>query len=133
MLACHHSHPLLETVELTQQHRVYPKQRLRDRLKIGLSLYQFADPHRKAPRRGVADLEPKTAQNPAQTVLDVVQLRLNELARRKHGPQLLRSNRLAMHRPEPAQPHQLRNPPRIVAVALDQHRLERVMHVPGLQ
>src|ERR1700688_5236967 len=112
---------------------MHRKQRLRDRLKIGLSLNQFADPPSKAPGRGLADLEPKTAQNPAQTVLDVVQLRLNELARREHRPQLLRTERLAMHRPEPAQPHQLRNPPRIVAVALDRHGLERIAHVSRLQ
>ena len=38
-----------------------------------------------------------------------------------------------MYRPEPAQPHQLRNPARIVAVRLHRHRLERVPHVPRLQ
>ena len=45
----------------------------------------------------------------------------------------LRLDRLAMHRPEPAQPHQLRDPARVVAVPLHRHRLERLTHVPRLQ
>jgi hypothetical protein len=38
-----------------------------------------------------------------------------------------------MHRPEPAQPHQLRNPARIVAIRLHRHGLERLAHMPRLQ
>jgi len=38
-----------------------------------------------------------------------------------------------MNGAEPAKPHQLRNSARVVAVALDRHRLEGVAHVPSLQ
>jgi hypothetical protein len=66
-------------------------------------------------------------------VLHVAKLRLHQLARREHGPHLLRRDRLAMHRPEPAEPHQLRDPARVVAVALHRPRLKCIMNVPGLQ
>jgi hypothetical protein len=38
-----------------------------------------------------------------------------------------------MYRPEPAQPHQLRDAAGIVAIRLDRHCLERLPHVPRLQ
>jgi len=86
MLARHHPHPLLEAVELAQQHRMHRKQRLRDRLKVGLPRHQFPDPSGKAPCRRPTDLEPEAAQNPAQVVLDVAKLRLHQLARGQHSP-----------------------------------------------
>jgi hypothetical protein len=83
----------------------------------------------KAPLRGSPDLQTKTTQEPAQTVLDIAKLALDKLARAEHCPRLLRAHRFAMHRTEPAKPHQFRNTPRVVAVGLHRHRLERVMRV----
>jgi len=38
-----------------------------------------------------------------------------------------------MDRPKPAEPHQLRDASRVVAVGLDRHRLKGDAHIPGLQ
>ena len=70
---------------------------------------QLLDPRRKTLRRGRPDLQPEAAQNPAQAHLHIVKLRLHQLARRQERPHLLRRHRLAMHRTEPAKPHQLGN------------------------
>ena len=64
-----------------------------------------------------ADLQAEAAQDAAQAHLDIVQLGLQQLARRQQGAHLLRRQRLAVHRPEPAEPHQLRDAARILAVA----------------
>jgi len=98
-----------------------------------MARHQLLDPAGKAPLRRVADLQPEAAQNTTQAVLDVLKLRLHELARGKHCACLLRPDRFAMYRPEPAQPHQLGNPARIVTIGLHRHRLECVTYVPGLQ
>src|SRR5262245_49849749 len=41
--------------------------------------------------------------------------------------------RLAMHRPEPAHPEQLRDATRVLAISLDHHRRERRLDLPGLE
>ena len=46
---------------------------------------------------------------------------------------LLRFDRLAVHRAEPTEPHQLRDPAGIVAVRLHQHRFEGIADVSRLQ
>ncbi|MGY3540476.1 hypothetical protein ACVIIY_004696 [Bradyrhizobium sp. USDA 4515] len=58
---------------------------------------------------------------------------MQQLARRQDGAGLLRRDRLAVHRPEPAEPHQLRDPAGIVAVRLHRHRLEGFANVPRFQ
>jgi hypothetical protein len=42
-------------------------------------------------------------------------------------------HRLAVHRPEPAKSHQLRDPSRVIAIRFHRHRFERIAHVPRLQ
>jgi len=96
-------------------------------------LDQLADAGLEGPGRGRADLEPEAAQHPAQVHLDVVALGLQQLARRQQRAGLLRRQRLAVHRLEPAEAHQLRDPARVLLVGLHRHRLERRTHVPGLQ
>ena len=92
---------------------------------------QFADPGGEGPRRRRADLQPEAAQHPAQAHLDVMVLGLQQLARRQQRSHFLRRQRLAVHRAEPAEPHQLGNAARVLAVGLDRHRLVGVPHVPG--
>jgi hypothetical protein len=98
-----------------------------------MTCYQLLDPSRELKLRRFADFQAKAAQDAAQAVLHVAKLRLHQLAGCQLRSRLLRTHRLAMHRPEPAKPHQLRNPARIVAVRLHRHRLERLAHVPCLQ
>jgi len=98
-----------------------------------MALHQFPDATGKAFISRLADLQPKAAQDPAQAVLDILTLGLNQLACCQHRPNFLRIHRLAMHRPEPTQPHQLRNAAGIVAVRLHRHRFERLAHMPRLQ
>src|SRR5215471_5704429 len=95
-----------------------------------MALHQLANPTRKASLRRRANLEPEAAQNPAQAIGDVSKLRFNQLACGQLGANLLDPNRLAVHRPKPAKPDQLRNPARVVAIGLDRHRLEGIAHVP---
>src|SRR5437588_8690821 len=40
---------------------------------------------------------------------------------------------MAMYRPKPAEPHQLRDAAGIIAVRLHRHRLERIAHMPRLK
>jgi hypothetical protein len=60
-------------------------------------------------------------------------LALQQLARRQKRSHFLRRQRLAMHRAEPAEPHQLSDTARVLAVGFDRHRLEGSPHVPGLE
>ena len=131
--ACHRAHALLKDVELAQQNRAHREQRLADRLQVAMTLHQFLDASGKAPRRGFANLQPEAAQDTAQAVLDVQELALDQLARGQDRSCFLRTQRLAVHRPEPAEPHQLRDAARVIAVRLHRHRLERLPHVPCLQ
>jgi hypothetical protein len=94
---------------------------------------QFADPAWKGSRCRRADLQPKAAQHPAQAHLDVMVLGLQQLTRRQQRSHFLRRQRLAVHRTEPAEPHQLGDAARVLPIGLDRHRLECVSHVPGLE
>src|SRR5215475_3288093 len=94
---------------------------------------KFANPPFEAHRRSRPDLEPKATQNATQAHLNIVKFYLHQLARCEQRPRLLRCERLAMHRAEPAQPHQLRDSARVITVGLHRHRLERVAHVACLQ
>src|SRR6202049_5352034 len=116
MKARHRAHALLKTVELCKQNGARPKQRLSDRLKVRMRLHQLFDASGKVCPRRLADLQPEAAQNPAQAVLAVPELALHQLARRQHRADLLCRDRLAVYRPEPAEPHQLRDLARVVAV-----------------
>src|SRR3981081_4000541 len=98
-----------------------------------MARHKLLDPSRELSLCGLAYLETKAAQDPAQAVLHVAKLRLHKLARRQQRSGLLRAHRFAVHRTKPAQPHQLRNPARIVAIRLHWHRLQRLAHVPRLQ
>ena len=80
-----------------------------------------------------AHLQSETAQNPAQAVLDVEQLRLQQFAAAQDRARFLCLDRLAVHRSEPAEPHQLGDCASVVAIRLHRHRLESVPHVPCLQ
>src|SRR5467141_1809346 len=118
----HRTHALLKTVELCKQNGPRPKQRLPDRLKVRMPLHQLFDAFGKLCPRRLANLQPEAAQNPAQAVLEVQQLALHQLARRQHRADLLGRGRLAVYRPEPAEPHQLRDLAGVVAVRLHRHR-----------
>src|SRR5450755_4104525 len=133
MKARHRAHALLETIELRKQDGAHPKQLLPDGLKVRMPLHQLFDASGKICPRGLADLQPEATQNSAQAVLEVQQLALHQLARRQHRADLLGRDRLAVDRPEPAEPHQLRDLARVVAVRLRRHRLEGITHVPRLQ
>ena len=123
----------LQRLELRQQRLPRRQQRVGHRLQRGMARHQLAHPRRKGLRRRRPHLQPEAAQHPAQAHLHVKPLALQQLARRQQRPRLLRRNRLAVHRPEPAQPHQLRDPARVLAVRLHRHRLERRPHMPRLQ
>src|SRR5258708_27308947 len=124
---------VLKTVELALEHGVYREQGLDNRLQGWMAGHQLLRPPCKAALSGLSDLQPEAAQYPAQTVLDVAQLRLHKLARGEHCPHLLRCDRFAMNRAEPAEPHQLRDAARVVAIRLYRHHLEGGVHMPGLQ
>ena len=62
-----------------------------------------------------------------------VELGLHKLAGRQKRARLLRRHRLAMHRPEPAEPHRLSDTACIVPVRLHWHCLEGGVHMPRLQ
>src|ERR1700745_3121698 len=104
MKARHRPHALLKTIELCKQNGPCPKQRLRDRLKVGMPLHQLFDPSGKVGPCCLADLQPKAAQYPAQAVLETKELALHQLARRQQRADLLCRDRLAVYRPEPAEP-----------------------------
>ena len=131
--------PRLVTQALLQRAQLSPEcvaggqERLGHRGQRRMPLHQLADPDRKAPRRGRPDLQPEAAQHAPQAHLHVEALRLQQLARGQQRARLLRRQRLAVHRAEPPQPHQLRDAARVLAVGLHRHRLERVPHVPGLK
>src|ERR1700722_8513976 len=108
MKARRRPHVLLKTVELCKQNGPHPQQCLAYGLKVGMRLYQFFDPSGKGGPRRLADLQPEAAQNPAQSVLEVLELALHQLACRQHRADLLCRDRLAVYRSEPAEPHQLR-------------------------
>src|SRR5262245_12533624 len=76
-----------------------------ERLQARMLGNEFANPPFKARRRGWPDLEPEATQNATQAHLDIMKFYLHQLARGEQRPRLLRCNRLAMHRAEPAQPH----------------------------
>ena len=94
---------------------------------------QFADPGGESSRCRRPDLQSKASQYAAQAHLDVMVLTLQQLARRQQRPYLLRRQGFAVHRAEPAEPHQLSDAACILAVGLDRHCLERVPDVPGLE
>ena len=127
------SHTLFKAVQLAQQDLMRCQQGLADDLQRRMARDQLFDPKAEAVRGRSPNLQAKAAQYAAQAHFNVKQLRLNQFARRQQRAHFLRRHRLAVNRAEPAQPHQLRNPARVVAVALDRHRLEGVMHVPRLQ
>src|SRR5436190_1737787 len=72
-------------------------------------------------------------QRATQAHLDIAKLRLHQLARGEHRSHLLCRYRLAMHRPEPAKPHQLGNAAAIIAIGLHRHGLEGIAHMARLQ
>src|SRR5437867_10327599 len=94
--------PLVQAAELALQHRMRFEQGLCNDLKPGMAGDQLLDPSRKGTLGGLADLQSKAPEHATQAVLDIAQLRLQQLARRQHRPRLLRFDRLAVHRPEPA-------------------------------
>ncbi len=124
---------LVQTFELAQQHGMGFQQSPRNQLKSGVTGDQFVDPSCKRPLGGLADLQTKAPQYTAQAVLEVAQLRLQQLACRQNSARFLGFDRLAVHRPEPAQPHQLRDPAGVIAVRLHRHRFECVANMPRLQ
>src|SRR6202043_1937684 len=102
-------------------------------LQARMSGNQLVDSSGKTSRGGLPDLQAEPAQDTAQAHLDVVKLRLHQLARGEHRTRLLRTHRLAMYRTEPAHPDQFGDPVRVLAVRLHRHRLEGIAHVPRLQ
>src|SRR5262249_6079871 len=80
-----------------------------------------------------ADLRPEATQHPAQAHLDIMVLGLQQLAGCQQRSDFLRWERFAVHRTEPAEPHQLGDATRILSIGLDRHCLECVPDVPGLE
>jgi hypothetical protein len=109
------------------------QQRLGDPGQGVVALDQVADARLEGLRRRRTHLKPEPAQHPPQAHLDVMPLGLQELARGQQRAHLLRRGRLAVHRPEPPHPHQMRDAAGILAVGLDRHRLQRGPHMPRLQ
>jgi hypothetical protein len=72
---------------------------------------EFANPRLEAHGFGWPDLE--APQNAAQAQPDIMKLCLQQFARGEQRARLLRGHGLAMHRAEPAEPHQLRDPARV--------------------
>src|SRR5882762_3872336 len=133
MSAGHGPYPLLKTGELAFEHGMHCEQSFRNRLQGRMASHQVPDPPCKAILRRLADLQPEAAQYPAQAVLDIALLGLHKLAGGQYGANFLGYDRLAMDRAEPAQPHQLGDAARIVAIRLNRIRLEGGMDVPCLQ
>ena len=124
---------LVQAIELAPQHGMGFEQRLCHQFQSGMAGNQLPDAFGERAFGGLADLQAKAPQHTAQAVLDVAQLRLQQLARRQNRTRLLRFDRLAVHRAEPAEPHQLRDPAGIVAVRLHRHRFEGIADVSRLQ
>ena len=95
---------------------------------------QLLDPPGKAASASSCPtFSPKPRRMPRRLISTSWSFDLHQLARGQQRAHLLRRQRLAMHRPEPAQPHQLRDAARILAIGLHRHRLEGIAHVPRLQ
>src|SRR3954449_9136213 len=71
--------------------------------------HEIPHPAREGLGRGRPDLQAKAAQHAPQAHLDIMALGLQELAGGQKRADLLGRERLAVHRPEPAQAHQLGN------------------------
>jgi hypothetical protein len=133
VLASQRSQALPELLPLPKEHIPGRQRRFCNRRQCRMAGDQLADAARKGSRRCRADLQPKAAQHPAQAHLDVMVLALQKFACRQQGPHLLRRQRLAVNRAEPAEPHELSDAARILAIRLDRHRLERVPDVPSFE
>ena len=84
------------------------------------------------PRADRPHLEPESAQDPAQTDLEVDQLGLELFARRQQGAHFLGAQGFGVHRPKPAEPHQVGDATGIVAVSLHGHGRQGDFDVPRL-
>src|SRR5215831_17985380 len=93
---------------------------------------QLADPRIVLAFTDLADLQAKTAQQPANAELDVAELDLQQFPSGKQRPYLLRRHCLDMHWTEPAHSDQLRHAARVVAIGLHFHRAQRRPEVPRL-
>src|SRR3954464_9774865 len=69
--------------------------------------HEIPHPAREGLGRGRPDLRAKAAQHAPQAHLDIMALGLQKLAGGQKRANLLGRERLAVHRPEPAQAHQL--------------------------
>src|SRR5215470_8543614 len=79
---------------------------------------QLADPRIVLAFTDLADLQAKTAQQPANAEHDVAELDLQQFPSGKQRPYLLRRHCLDMHRTKPAHADQLRHAARVVAIGL---------------
>ena len=82
---------------------------------------------------GRPNLQAKAAQDALQAHLDIMALGLQELAGGQKRPHLLGRQRLAVHRPEPAQAHQLGDAAGILTISLHRHGLEGGAHMARLE
>ena len=124
IIACQHAHALLQFAQLLAQRRSCHQQCLSHRQQGWVTRHQFTHTALECSLARFADLQPKATQDAAQAHLNIMALRLHQLARRQQRARLLRRQRLAMHRTKPTKPHQLRNAARVLAVGLHRHRLE---------
>src|SRR5262245_54247653 len=100
---------------------------------VGLTCHQFPNPRFKRFARHLADLQAEAAQDSPNAQFHVQQPSEKLLARNQQRPDLLRSNRLGVHRLEPSHPQQMGKPTRILAVRLHRHRRQCRLHMPRLQ
>src|SRR6185436_3049556 len=97
----------VQSLELAPQHGTGFEQRPGYQFQSGMAGDQLPDTLSERAFAGLADLQAKAAEHAAQAVLDVAQLRLQQLARGQNSTRLLCFDRLAVYRTEPAQSHQL--------------------------
>src|SRR3954452_23612193 len=95
--------------------------------------HESPHPAREGLGRGRPNLQAKAAQHAPQAHLDIMALGLQKLAGGQKRANLLGRERLAVHRPEPAQAHQLGNAAGVLAISLHRHGLEGSAHVTRLE
>ena len=93
---------------------------------------QFKDPHLEPAPAHLANLQSEVPKRAADVALRVAQLLQHELAVGEQHPPVLARHRLHMHRPDHVHPNHLRDPARVVAVALVHRRRQHRLQLPRL-
>ena len=119
----------MQLSELAPQRLARRQHRLRNPLQHDVPAHQLADACRQLPAAHVANLQSESAQQPAKCLLQIHGLDLHLLACGEKRPNLLRRDRLAVHRPISTHAQQLRDPACVTAVGLDRHGRQRRLNM----